>query len=424
MMVGPVWADCVLYDRKVFMYFFVAILLTGGSIFELSRKKAQYKIYYIFLTIMTFMLCFRYGQGTDYFAYRDQFLLMKNNLSFFQAYQLAMHGEIGWYFLLWIMNRLSISFVGFIFILSFFLMLFTHKAIKEFSPYPIVSLLLLYPTFYLTYYYSALRQAIGLALFLGYGISFLTNKNYFKYVLLVLILTSFHSSAVVLLVVPFFLDSGRRRFLALACMIGALLGYTGFIGRMTKIVLGYGNYLAIIPSVHAMLVRLLYFIMIYLMHKANLSLESKIENTLYSIYFIGFFIFNALSFSSIISQRLTMPMKAVEILLIPLEISLILSQRTATLSSKLFNNKRVSFKTVTVLCMVLIVICTVPNVEFVKNIASYLVQSSYFTEIGVYEYPYLNIFNRSQIFKYRIVPLKRKPESARRSEIYEAYLEK
>lgn len=160
------------------------------------------------------------------------------------------------------------------------------------------------------------------------------------------------------------------------------------------------------------------------MHKANLSLESKIENTLYSIYFIGFFIFNALSFSSIISQRLTMPMKAVEILLIPLEISLILSQRTATLSSKLFNNKRVSFKTVTVLCMVLIVICTVPNVEFVKNIASYLVQSSYFTEIGVYEYPYLNIFNRSQIFKYRIVPLKRKPESARRSEIYEAYLEK
>jgi hypothetical protein len=32
------------------------------------------------------------------------------------------------------------------------------------------------------------------------------------------------------------------------------------------------------------------------MHKANLSLESKIENTLYSIYFIGFFIFNALSF--------------------------------------------------------------------------------------------------------------------------------
>ncbi len=121
MMVGPVWADCVLYDRKVFMYFFVAILLTGGSIFELSRKKAQYKIYYIFLTIMTFMLCFRYGQGTDYFAYRDQFLLMKNNLSFFQAYQLAMHGEIGWYFLLWIMNRLSISFCGFyIHIIVFF----------------------------------------------------------------------------------------------------------------------------------------------------------------------------------------------------------------------------------------------------------------------------------------------------------------
>jgi hypothetical protein len=127
-------------------------------------------------------------------------------------------------------------------------------------------------------------------------------------------------------------------------------------------------------------------------------------------------------FSSIISQRLTMPMKAVEILLIPLEISLILSQKKITLSSKLFNNKRVSFKSITVLCMVLIVLCTVSNVEFVKNIASYLVQSSYFTEIGVYEYPYLNVFNRSQIFKYRIVPLKRKPESAQRSGIYEAWI--
>ena len=163
--------------------------------------------YYLLIIISTLLLCLRYGQGTDYLAYDGIYQKIatgKENL---------VHGEVGWVLLNAICYKAGISFVQMEALLSLLEMACLHRCIRRFSPMLCLSFLLFLPTFWFTYYCSSLRQAVVLAVFLGFGLELLLKRRYILYCLVTLFLMTFHIMAVALLVLPFaveFLPRSRR----------------------------------------------------------------------------------------------------------------------------------------------------------------------------------------------------------------------
>lgn len=51
------------------MYFILLVFLVLCSVFEYYKKSKSCHLTCILFMIMTALLCFRYGQGTDYFGY-------------------------------------------------------------------------------------------------------------------------------------------------------------------------------------------------------------------------------------------------------------------------------------------------------------------------------------------------------------------
>jgi hypothetical protein len=51
------------------------------------------------------------------------------------------------------------------------------------------------------------------------------------------------------------------------------------------------------------------------------------------------------------------------------------------------------------------VVIAISVVMFYKNMDSYILQGEYFANIGVFDYPYISIFNKDDIWKYREVSM-------------------
>lgn len=382
------------------MYIILVILLSICSILELNlnlnNETKGFKAYFLLLTII---LAIRYGQGTDYYNYLIQFSRVDMNASLLvnELY----HGEIGWYILLILSKRIGMSFDIFICFISVIMMCSIQRGIKKHSPYKITSLLLFYPTFYLTYCFSALRQGLIMTIFIGFGLDYLLEKKYFKYYCLIAVLILFHKSSFVLLFLPIalhFKDYKIEKYLIFAVILGIVFGYTGILNRVASLI-GITSYLEVSVSIMAILLRSILFFVIYKLHKINvqsrikLSHEDLKEDILYYIYMIGYSIFLCLAFAGTLSQRLTMPIKAIEIILLP-----ILLYNVKKLKG---TNKFTIIKIgkLRMLFLMLLIICMV-NVETIKNIDSYIEQGNYYAWVNPVNYPYSNIFNKKYIMNY------------------------
>lgn len=384
------------------MFAILGIALALFSIWELTHKvKRKSTVFYIFAAILIVMLCFRYGQGTDYHEYEKQFAYVDRAGSL--LVNTLYHGEIGWYMLMLIFKRLGASFSTYMGFISLLMIVPTVGIINRHSPYKVLSLLILYPTYYMTYYYSAVRQGVVIALFLSLGISFLTSKSYVKYYVLVFILALFHTSAIVLAALPIVFKIREKKpgkWIIFAIVFAIIFGYTGLLNSLA-IRLGIDVYFRVSISPMAILLRLILFYAIHIMYRATSEYveNNSIEDVLYFIYSFGFFIFIILAFSGTLSQRMTVPMKSIEIILIPMLVAKMNRCRDLGLINA--NNKVLFFKIgqSSIIAIVLVIIFAL-EVEMLKNINSYLSQGNYYEWVNVFTYPYISIFNKSDIFEY------------------------
>ena len=386
------------------MYLFVAILLLVGTIFEIVIRKSIKQYFSIVSFVLLILLCLRFGQGTDYYAYFLQYKYIDIGLPFFKIINYVMHGEPGWRVLMWLFKRLGASFEIFIVILSVVMMYSSIRAIRKFSPYKVTSLFLLYPTYVMTYFFSALRQGLVLSLFLGFGIEFLFSKEYKKYYLLIVVLTFFHSSALFLLCIPVVLvlfQKGRYKLVYGTCVIMALMGYTGIINVVERLIPNVSRYLDLSVSIPAILIRIIFFSLIYLMHIKLRYFENDIEKRMYHLYVFGICVFMALSFSANLSQRVTVPIKAIEILLIPIQLKMILNlKRVPDKKGVIKRNKglTLSKKNLVLICITMVLM--IPSIEYVKNINSYILQGNYYDSINIFNYPYISLWEKNEVHLY------------------------
>ena len=251
----------------------------------------------------------------------------------------------------------------------------------------------------MTYYYSAVRQGLVLSLFLALGLKWLLKKDYLHYYLWIAALSLIHTSAIMLAFIPliyFFEKRGISNWLIVVIVATAVFGYSGLLNRVAT-ALGVQNYFSVSFSYLAILLRMILGYFAYRMHSVIVEHDrcNNIENTLYHIYIFGLIIYLSLSFTSTLSQRATMPLKAVEILLFPMQISIINGLRKNT--SVALKVLKINHYSVLLISLVIVMI---PGIELYKNLSAYIGQGNYYSWVHPWNYPYVSIFDADRIFNY------------------------
>lgn len=368
------------------MYIFISFIISLISFLHIKKGKIRLNDAYIFIwLLLTIMLSLRYGQGTDYYSYYLQFDSIDTSLGYFT--NALYHGELGWYILLLFFKKCGFTFELFICLLSVVMMILLHRSFKRFSYYPLFSILLFYPTYYLTYCYSAMRQGLVLCLFLAFGLNMLLDRKYKYYFIFCLILFFLHKSSILLMVMPIIINI-KIRFpfisLLLACFGSLALSKASFMLELSNIFTD-GGYMEESYSIGAIAMRFILFYIIYRLHKMYSNYD-KIENSLYNLYTWGCLIFMALSFSGNLSQRLTVPFKALEVILVPY------------LLYKVKIRVSYSVKTFIMPCVSFVILLM--NIELYKNLDSYVEQGNYYAWVSPITYPYISVFNENEIWHY------------------------
>lgn len=382
------------------MFVLVGSLLSIAALIEnIFQKKINTGIIFKLLWILlTMMLICRYGQGTDYHGYE----LMYENINPYDSLLVnsLVHGEYGWYLIMAFSKKIGMNFYLFNALISFTMMYMTYKSIKKFVGNSLLAIILLYPTFYLTYYYSAMRQGLTLSIFLFWGVTYLFEKQYTKYFLLVLILCQIHKACIALFLIPFgikFVSINRFLFIVFGVLSSIVLNTSGLFDSLMGIT--GQSYSEVSISYLAVILRIVLYLLVLLLHtKINKYKSNPLEKMLFNIYTLGFIIYISLSVYATLSQRLTMPFKAIEVLLLPLQISILFSlmegnNKVSTIFLILAKGKRLLW-----FVLFLVIVC---DIEFIKNLFSYIEQGNYYEWVNPLNYPYISVFEeKDSIFEY------------------------
>ncbi|MCR4588355.1 MAG: EpsG family protein [Lachnospiraceae bacterium] len=337
------------------------------------------------------MLVFRYGQGADYWGYRNIYAdaPWKRGFPLFW-YTRDLHSELGFRFCINIFTALGISHVYFYGLWSIIMMTFISIGIQRNSPRRMLSLLLLYPTVGLTYLFSGVRAGMMLAIIFCFGIPAIQKKQWIRYTVIILICALFHSSALFLLItIPvLFIPSRKVIWLApVAVILGLLITYTP-IHTMIGNTLG-GSFERIInPEISwlGLAERTVMFGLITAMYLYQKEERSQSVTCLYNIYILGYCIAWGGMVSAYISQRASVPFKAMELFLFPILIAN---------SNKEWINR-----------LLTLLLIGISSVMVFKNL------NAYFADKSAFEYHYVGIWEeKNELLENWIIDVTRWAEN-------------
>lgn len=368
------------------LYLIALIILVLFSIYEIQKGTTQKRLYYISLFVLSVMLCLRYGQGTDYFGYFYNFLLTPSLLDVDALRNSALHGEPVWLLICAFFQTFHIPFEVLVFLISAIMMYCLHRFVTKYSPMWTVSLLLAYPTLYLTYAMSALRQGLVLMIFLGFMVDWLYQGRVKKYLIATVACMLIHSSALVFLLLLgvrlFTLDTRKSLITMLVAVIAGVASSKIFVAISSSV----AYYADAGISIMAVGERVLSTaVILYVFHdvlEGKAGAKNDKLTFLLQIYLYGSIIYCGLMWSSLLASRFGVYFKAVEIVLF-------------AVAAK---DKTRMARTVALYILALTVIM------YFKNIASYISQGNYCEAINIWNYPYVSVFWKELIVSLRAIP--------------------
>ena len=162
--------------------------------------------------------------------------------------------EVGFRFFLKIVGLFSDNFHVFLFVMGIVWMALYYKTIKRYSPYVVVSLLLvLVGSFNQSLF--VIRQHLAMAICF-YSYKYIISKDIKSYLITILLAFLMHQTALVFLPLYFVYHIKNRRTLLLTIFIGALLMYLSFSYLLNQIggnmLTGYSSYLESDEGTNAM----------------------------------------------------------------------------------------------------------------------------------------------------------------------------
>lgn len=375
--------------------FFIILLLLSFAEVVLNVKKNKIITYFLYF-IFGLFLALRYGQGTDYFAYLRAYESIPysfNNLIEYIKYERM---ETGYVVFSAVIKSLGINFFGFVSIISIINVILLYRFVNHFTKFKVTALLLIYSIYSMPILESAFRQSIAISIVLGIVLVAKSKDKNMSALIGVIIASLFHSSALVSIflllfnfkndrIYTFFIQ--KKNIFIIFIILFSILNFMNIIplhyllpSSLFEKVDPYSdmdmNFLGILNRV------IFLFFIILLAVKANTTLNLKQKNMLI-IYILGFSIYIIFLKFGMIS-RISIYYKIVEIALIPELIS---------------NYKRIKLKSVLPTTILLVFLVTT---IYVKESTTALLQGNYYNN-GFYEYPYITIFNKEEIYKCRIL---------------------
>ena len=166
-----------------------------------SKKILKNGLLISFFIIFIF-LSLRYNYGNDYMGYYEGFQEINRYVSF-DIFDEYIHFEPGWVVLCILFK--PIGFFGLIVFLSFIYCFVMYKLIKEHVPiklYWFAIVICVFSAGNLLTHLSAMRQALAIVIFI-FSLKFIYEKKIILYVASILLASTFHSSALLLLPIYF-----------------------------------------------------------------------------------------------------------------------------------------------------------------------------------------------------------------------------
>lgn len=167
-----------------------------------GHKRHQNIYVYISLLIPILVSILRFGVGTDYFNY----VVIYNDLLGISPRQIfennAHNIELGFYGIIKVSEILTHNYYLMFGISSFLTIIFFYLGLKRFNPKHKALIYFLFLTTIYPLSFNAVRQAIAMSIFF-YASTYIVTKKPFKYLLIVLLASLFHISALFMLPVYF-----------------------------------------------------------------------------------------------------------------------------------------------------------------------------------------------------------------------------
>lgn len=374
------------------MIFLVIFLcLSSASFFSVYKNKRFKKTSILILLFLFIFSSMRYSLGADYFSYAYIYESMPYNL--IEAVQSELHSEVGFKVLIVLSKNIGMSYEIFLTFLSATSMYLFGTVIMKKSKYPLVSIQILYTTYYLIYINSSIRQGLAMSLiFYGVHKFYLKNKHK-EFFILVFFAGLFHTTAffILLIYVSMFVYKEiilKKKYLAIKILLGLYITavlllnatripYIIFIDILNLSRLE--TYFSGSISLMALGFKLLLFMFISLIYLFNKKYNNRMSQQYYMIYVTGFLVY-LLSMSAPISSRILEYFTMFEILLIPF---ILYSKPKLKIKFNILG-------TLSVLLLILIV----------KDINSFTHQEEY-KKTGFFQYKYFSVFEKDKIDNYK-----------------------
>lgn len=291
------------------MYYVVYLILGLMAIGEIKHynNSRSFNLLYILLSVM--LIC-RYGQGQDYFNYQQLYseVIYLGDIS---PYLLATRPDLGFSILCYIFHCFNFPYIVFCTFIGIITMYWFYLFLLRYCRKSVFALFFFYSVIYLVYPFSILRQGIVLAFFAGILLPLLDERNNIKYCVYVILISTIHLSALILLLFPFVWNLRITR----KCMVSifVLLSFFSFcnVYIFSYIPIAFINervsfYINEAPSnnfIWAKLVRFFLILPIFLFPKKWLKDDCvllKARNML----FVGYIVYVVMAFSELAASRL------------------------------------------------------------------------------------------------------------------------
>ncbi|TDP00904.1 EpsG family protein [Flavobacterium sp. 245] len=238
---------------------------------DVKKKNTLYRILFL---ILVFQVGLRWETGTDWIVYRDNF---ENTTSIQMVLLGVLDGfEIGYGLFVYFIRNLTDNYVIFLFVHALIYYLLILKSNKQLSPYPIVSLLLLYVTNMGVL--GSNRQLLALAICLFSLQYVFINKKALYFFPLVAFASLFHTTAIIF-AVYYFLDRDFKKY-----QIILVLGLSFIIGKTSLPSLLFSGFGSMLGGTAAMKAEI--YSNTDKIQDASLSLIGLIRRIMYFVLFL------------------------------------------------------------------------------------------------------------------------------------------
>lgn len=371
------------------LYIVVWIWLCAVTIKDAASpgsKRSRRVEFWICFLILTSMLALRYGQGIDYFSYRRIYLSMSAVEITFPNY--AWRKDIGYALLCNIFRVLKLPFEGFVGVIAVVEMVLLLSFVRRYHIQQTMALLLAFPTLYLTWFVSGIRQGLVIAIFLGVLFPLLEKKRYLWYSMGVLLCALLHNGAVVylaLLVAEAIHNISRLQILSLlAWLVGLVLSTPQGVDLVRS--LGISRLNGYLTQSSANLLacaeRLLFLMIVTWLYTKLCKIEKcgRTFQCAYTCYLMGMAFYGIFMWNDLVASRTCAFLRFIEIYLLVYG-----AQQMARASRYLL----------------VIALVAIESFMTVKNLDASVDSTLKSAELNGVTYPYVSVFDENEIYRYR-----------------------